>query len=49
MFISFYLVGERERESEYMWGLKLLFFSWEKCKGYEMLLNWRGKCWKIFI
>lgn len=21
MFISFYLVGERERESEYMWGL----------------------------
>lgn len=21
-----------ERESEHMWGLKLLFFSWKKCK-----------------
>lgn len=40
---------ERERESEHMWGLKLLFFSWEKCKGYEMLSNWKRKCLKTFI
>lgn len=30
---------ERERESEHMWGLKLLFFSWKKCKG--------KKCYQI--